>query len=265
MKSASGTLRGFGWVIALAALVACIVMLRHRPSKRPAAPVITAAHSLPALDDARLASDSVTGAADPEATVALPPPPRRGNFVNNTPRRRELGWAGLLEGPDDLNGQATDQSAVDPEVAETQARAALDYVGADPEAGTVWARAINDAEISAETREELIEELDVAGLPADPQRLTQDHLPLILSRITIVEQLAPSALDDTNAAAFRAVHRRLTNLAAQSRTRPRSPPRQRRRRPTNPQHLPLPPNPPPIRRGRTPKWTVTSCRPRIAA
>jgi hypothetical protein len=104
--------------------------------------------------------------------------------------------------------------ATDPDAAESQARAALNYVGADPEAATVWARAINDADLSADTRQQLIEDLDVAGLPADPRRLTQEHLPLILGRLAIVEQLAPAALDDTNAAAFTAVHRRLANLAA---------------------------------------------------
>jgi hypothetical protein len=213
MKSASTTVRGFGWAVAVAALVACIVMLNHRPSKHAAAPVITASHSLPTLDGAQLASDSSTGSTDPAAADAIPHARLRGNFINNTPRRRELGWAGLLEGEYGEGTAATDDST-DPEVVESQARAALNFVGADPDAGTAWARAINDAELSAETREELIEELDVAGLPADPQRLTQDHLPLILSRIEIVEQLAPSALDDTNAAAFRAVHRRLTSLAA---------------------------------------------------
>ena len=213
MKSASTTVRGFGWAVAVAALVACIVMLNHRPSKHAAAPVITASHALPALDDAQLASDNSAGSTDPAAADAIPHARIRGNFINNTPRRRELGWAGLLEGEYGEGTAATDDST-DPEVVESQARAALNFVGADAEAATVWARAINDAELPADTREELIEELDVAGLPADPQRLTQDHLPLILSRIAILEQLAPSALDDTNAAAFRAVHRRLTNLAA---------------------------------------------------
>jgi len=219
MKSAN-SVRGFGWVVALGGLVACVVLLRHRPDKHPAPPLARSAHPLLPIDvgpDARIAAAAIPAASSstPAADQAAAPHRRRGIFVNNTPRRRELGWAGLLESPYDTPSSPQDDAttADDPDEVEAEARAALNFVGQDADAGAVWAAAINDSDLTAETRQQLIEALDVSGLP-DLQRLTPEYLPLILSRLAIVEQLAPSALDEANATAFNDVHGRLASLAA---------------------------------------------------
>jgi len=57
----------------------------------------------------------------------------------------------------------------------------------------------------------LIEAFDEYGFP-DPKRVTSDDLPLIASRIALIEQLAPFAMDQVNADAFAEAHKDLTNM-----------------------------------------------------
>jgi len=52
-------------------------------------------------------------------------------------------------------------------IPEPLARAALRYVGADSDAGWVWYEAINDQRLSADARQNLIEDLNEDGFP-DP-------------------------------------------------------------------------------------------------
>jgi hypothetical protein len=91
------------------------------------------------------------------------------------------------------------------------AREALTFVGADLAATEIWSRSINNRELPANERQDLIEDLNEEGFQ-DPKRLTRDDLPLILSRIELVELLAPSAIDDVNAAAFKEAHKDLINM-----------------------------------------------------
>jgi hypothetical protein len=92
-----------------------------------------------------------------------------------------------------------------------QARQALARVGADPRANEVWAMAINNPDLPPNERKDLIEDLNEDGF-ADPRNLTAEDLPLILTRIEIVEQLAPAAIDDVNAAAFQEAYKDLVNM-----------------------------------------------------
>ncbi len=91
------------------------------------------------------------------------------------------------------------------------ARAALDAVGVDPDAEQFWLAAINDPNLASEERHELIESLSEAGF-ADARRVTTDDLPLIASRIALIEEVAPNALDSVNAAAFQDAYRELLNM-----------------------------------------------------
>jgi hypothetical protein len=93
------------------------------------------------------------------------------------------------------------------------ARAALGLVGVDPEAEEVWYWAINDPTLSADDRKNLIEDLNEDGFP-DPKHITIDDLPLILSRIELIEEIGPDAMDDTNAEAFAEAYKDLVNLLA---------------------------------------------------
>jgi hypothetical protein len=92
-----------------------------------------------------------------------------------------------------------------------EARDALCRVGFDPAAEAVWLGAINDPGLPAKERKELIEDLNKDGFP-DPRNITPTDLPLIMSRIALIEELWPSAMDDVNAGAFREAYRDLVNM-----------------------------------------------------
>ena len=93
------------------------------------------------------------------------------------------------------------------------AREALAWVGADPEAEAYWCAAINNPELSAKERQDLIEDLNEDGL-SDPKHPGPDDLPLIVNRILLIEELSPSALDQVNADAFAEAYKDLLNLAS---------------------------------------------------
>ena len=93
------------------------------------------------------------------------------------------------------------------------ARQALAGVGTDPAAEEIWLAAINDPTRSDHERSDLIEDLNEDGFP-DPKHITPDDLPLILSRLALIEQLAPSAMDQTNADAFAEAYKDLVNMYA---------------------------------------------------
>jgi hypothetical protein len=65
-------------------------------------------------------------------------------------------------------------------------------------------------------RSNLIEDLNEDGF-ADPRNLTANDLPLIQNRIALIEQLAPNAMDQVNAAAFKEAYKDLVNMRAKLR------------------------------------------------
>ena len=91
------------------------------------------------------------------------------------------------------------------------AREALELVGVDPMAEAFWLQAINSPDVSAHDRSDLIEDLNEEGF-ADPKHLTPDDLPLIVSRLALIEREAPFAMDETNAAAFAEAYKDLVNM-----------------------------------------------------
>lgn len=93
-----------------------------------------------------------------------------------------------------------------------QAREALHLVGADSHADELWLATINDPRVSAKERQDLIEDLNEAGL-VDPKHPTEEDLPLIVARILLIESISESPLDQTNANAFLEVYKDLLNLA----------------------------------------------------
>ena len=94
------------------------------------------------------------------------------------------------------------------ELQDPEAREALKLVGADAKAEAYWLKAINNPNLPAKEREDLIEDLNEVGL--DPKNLTANDLPLILKRIAIVEKL--DAMDEVNAAAIKEAHKDLTRM-----------------------------------------------------
>ena len=92
------------------------------------------------------------------------------------------------------------------------AREALYFVGADPRAEEYWWEAINDPSLPGHERQDLIEDLNEDGL-SDPKRPTMDDLPLIVSRIELIEAIGEDAMDQVNADAFQEAYKDLLNLA----------------------------------------------------
>ncbi len=114
----------------------------------------------------------------------------------------------------DLRNQAADRAIADPQgplVPESMARAALDDVGADPVAEQVWLEAINDPRMPDDARQNLIEDLNENGLE-DPKHPTPDDLPLIESRLALIEEVAPDAMDQVNADAFQEAYKDLLKM-----------------------------------------------------
>src|SRR3954469_10548425 len=72
------------------------------------------------------------------------------------------------------------------------AREALALVGVDPEAERYWLNAIYDTSLPDNEREDLMEDLNEVGF-ADPKNLSADDLPLIATRLEIIEQIAQGA------------------------------------------------------------------------
>jgi hypothetical protein len=101
------------------------------------------------------------------------------------------------------------------ELKDPVARMALNFVGLDEDAEAYWYAAINDPALSAHERSDLIEDLNEDGFP-DPKNITADDLPLIMSRMLLIEELAPESMDEVNAAAFREAYKDLVNMYAQA-------------------------------------------------
>jgi hypothetical protein len=105
-----------------------------------------------------------------------------------------------------------------PPLQDPVARIALSAVGANADAEKYWHSAINDPDLPAHERQDLIEDLNETGL-IDPSHPTFEDLPLIVNRLALIEQLAPQAMDDVNLAAFQEAHKDLVNLLARVKER----------------------------------------------
>jgi len=104
-----------------------------------------------------------------------------------------------------------DPRLADPAKKEPLARLALNYVGADAQANEFYQKAINDLSLPNGHRKNLIEDLNQDGF-ADTKNLTARDLPLIQSRLALIEQLAPNATDPVNAAAFKEAYKDLSKM-----------------------------------------------------
>jgi len=100
------------------------------------------------------------------------------------------------------------------ELQDPVARVALYLVGQDPDAEQYWIEAINDPSLSAHERSDLIEDLNEEGL-ADRRGRNPEDLPLIVSRILLIEEIGPYAMDQVNADAFEEAYKDLVNLFLQ--------------------------------------------------
>ena len=100
-----------------------------------------------------------------------------------------------------------------PEIQDPGAREALSLVGVDPAAEQYWISAINNDKLPADERRELIEDLNQDGF-ADRKNPGPEDFQLIISRIQLIEELAPSAKDQVNADAFDEAYKDLLKMLA---------------------------------------------------
>jgi hypothetical protein len=166
---------------------------RLSSDERPA-PAVSAPPAEPAKPEAQAkAGTPKTASADTSKKKAAPAQGKATQVAGATPGARP--------------GKAPIQDPI--------ARAALSFVGADPDAELYWYEAINDPSLPAQERQDLIEDLNEDGL-SDPHRPTADDLPLILNRIQLIEQVVWDAMDEVNADAFLEAYKDLVNLAFQA-------------------------------------------------
>lgn len=100
-----------------------------------------------------------------------------------------------------------------PPLQDPTAREALALVGVDAVATEYWIAAINDPKLPDEERQDLIEDLNETGY-TNNKRPTLEDLPLIETRIVLIEMLAPNAMDQVNADAFQEAYKDLTQMRA---------------------------------------------------
>jgi hypothetical protein len=105
--------------------------------------------------------------------------------------------------------QSNKPRAAKPPLQDPVARLALALVGADPSAEAYWFDAINDSDLPAGERQDLIEDLNEEGL-TDPKHPSPEDLPVIWSRLQILESMEP--MDKANADAMAEAHKDLLNL-----------------------------------------------------
>lgn len=214
MKHESGNtqLRAIAWVVALliGCFVATVVIMRIYDARRGASPMVavpSAATPKTPANGPKPAEPSVAPleapAREETAPIAETPKPLKAERQKTAPRQA------LPAAPPAVQEMGASETVVPKDVA----FAALSCVGAVPEAEDVWLAAINDPGFNSETRNDLIEDLNENGFP-DPDHLTMDDLPLIESRIALVEQHGPDAMDDTNADAFMEAYKDLLNMQA---------------------------------------------------
>jgi len=113
--------------------------------------------------------------------------------------------------PQNVASQTAQPTQPSEPVSDPLARAALSYVGADPAAEGYWVAAINDPNLFADERQNLIEDLNEDGL-SDPRNPGIEDLPLIWNRIQLIEELAPYAMDQVNYDAFEEAYKDLWNM-----------------------------------------------------
>ncbi len=179
--------------------ITAALIARHQPPGKKLEPKTAAPLKIEAMPPA-VPTGTMTAAVPPavstETNAAVSPPLSNAPAISVTMKQNSG------------NGLQLKEPVQDP-----AARAALSFVGADPEAEQYWMAAINDPGLPANERKDLIEDLNEDGL-SDPKHPDPQDLPLIWSRIRLIEQLAPDAMDQVNADAFQEAYKDLVSLAA---------------------------------------------------
>lgn len=197
------------WPVSLAAGLGCVIAILMIVKWTATMSGKRAAEAELSRNQAQL---DATPAQSPPAPIPMPVESQERPVIPDTQR------APQPSRPATPKQTSTEQASVDsiltdPAAKEELGRLALSYVGADPFADEIWAWLINDPELSAKVREDLIEDLNENGFSdGNGRRATVDDLPLIESRIRLLEQHAQFAMDEVNAAAFAEAYKDLANM-----------------------------------------------------
>jgi len=131
----------------------------------------------------------------PVAQVVAAPPAPEVAAPREEPRTVE---PAIVESPvvaqDSAQGQPSQQPPKKPKkpLQDPAAREALALVGRDEQAEQYWLGAIFNTNLPDSEREDLMEDLNEVGFP-DLKKLTLSDLPLIESRLQIIESIRPNA------------------------------------------------------------------------
>ncbi len=196
-----------GLVVVIGVAVASVVIARREAARHAAAQAAKANSDQVRNQDRPAVTTAVEPAAPeplaPEPASRPPAPPGKSRGQTNATTK-----AGTVVAPN-----FPDPRLNDPVFKEQLGRYALDYVGGgDADADEAWMQIINDPSLSADARQNLIEDLNENGL-SDPQNPTVDDLPLILNRLALIEDLAPDAMDQVNWDAFMEAYKDLADMA----------------------------------------------------
>ena len=201
------------WGLVVAAVGAVIVLAVM--ANRHGSPRVESAQSGPAGDVTLPGPSAPDPVVVPRAPIVRPSirpaaPEPESSVVKEIPQSQPATRPARAGRPTVAFAEAAKEEAITPQKV---ARVALGYVGADPVAEQVWEAAINNPNFTANERKDLIEDLNEEGFD-DPKNLTAADLPLIVSRIQLIENLAPQAADGVNAAAFAEAYKDLVNMYA---------------------------------------------------
>jgi hypothetical protein len=194
--------------LCIACAVAGLLLMKQPPAREEASPTAKAASQQeprPAVAEALPAAPSEEAPPAAAETVAAPTPsaaPEAALSASPAPADKQVRNARASQG-----GGGAKEPLKDP-----LAREALALVGLDPAAEAYWHAAINDPDLSAHERQDLIEDLNEDGL-SDPKNPYPEDFPVILNRIRLLEAAGPYAMDQVNADAFAEAYKDLVNLA----------------------------------------------------
>jgi len=180
-----------GLAAVIAGITAVILLMRQSPPKSAPAQRPSDTHIAPTTETAAIVVDEV-----PPTESAKAPP------MKSTAPKPSL----------------QTQSSVAPTAKEPlhdpDARDALALVGFDPAAEQYWLDAIYDSSLPDNEREDLMEDLNEQGF-TDPKNLTPDDLPLIESRLEIIDAILPNT-DDFMRAHLLEAQKDLINMFGQA-------------------------------------------------
>ena len=188
-------------LILLAAVIvaaACVFFASRPAVKVSAPPAVVRAASPPPVPGATVAAQTETSSA-PEILAV-----KKSADVSPAPKKFTAKTAPKTA----ASGKPAKPR---PEIQDPDARAALSLVGADPAAEQYWISAINDDTLPANERRELIEDLNQDGF-VNRKNPGLEDFQLIVSRIQLIEELAPSAKDQVNADAFAEAYKDLVKM-----------------------------------------------------